>query len=183
MSARICVVTRVAKPETGGNLTLGDVWLDPQAKGASNAFDLPHTRLATEVGNPALALYLRVPVFTVGEMFVLDHNDRDPMGRKPSKWDVDVEVFTDLDEAVRCARAVAASEPWEREVKSERPEEDDRNGTVRYMAPVEVEIEDGEVTRVVVDDASAVLAPEHEEGDPLVRIAEAAEWPSWDLGR
>lgn len=103
---RIGVVTRVADPSTGGNLAIGDVWLDPQAQGGEPM--AAHQRLADALGRPMLALYLRVPVFTVGELLVLDHNERDTMGRKPSKWDVDVETFDNIDEAVARAHEVTS---------------------------------------------------------------------------
>lgn len=110
MTDRIGVVVRVADPASGGNLALSnDVYLDPQALGARNAFDVPHQTLVKALGLPPMtALYLRCPVFTVGELLVLDDNERDTMGRKPSKWDVGVEWFDSLDDAVRRAREVAS---------------------------------------------------------------------------
>jgi hypothetical protein len=52
--------------------------------------------------------------------------------------------------------------------------------TVRYTVPVYVEIERGEIRRVIVDDEAAELAdvvsPEVE------RILTTQMWPGWDFG-
>ena len=55
------------------------------------------------------ALDLRVPVFYVGELLVLDGSGREVCGkgRKPSKWGVRCDEFDSIDEAV--ARAVAVT--------------------------------------------------------------------------
>lgn len=103
------VITKVCDPTTGGNLktAIGSVFLDPQAKGGS--FKDPHLPLGRALGDPMLDLYVQIPVFTVGELLVMDGNDRDQMGRKPSKWDVVCEMFGTIDEAVARAREVADS--------------------------------------------------------------------------
>lgn len=103
------VVTRVAEPETGGNLraALGDVWLDPLAKGGQH--DDVRQPLGKALGQPMLDLFVQVPVFRVGELLLIDGNDRDQFGRKPSKWDVDVEEFDNIDAAVERVREVASS--------------------------------------------------------------------------
>lgn len=104
---RFGVITKVCDPETGGNLAsgLGRVYLDPQAKGGG--YDDPHLPVGKALGQPMLDLYLQYTVFTVGELLVLDHNDRDQMGRKPSKWDVTCEEFDNIEDAIECARQVA----------------------------------------------------------------------------
>jgi hypothetical protein len=104
---RFGVITKVCDPTSGGNLctAAGQVFLDPQAKGGS--FDDPHLSLGEALGQRMLELYVQVPVFTVGELLVLDGNDRDQMGRKPSKWDVTCEEFNDIESAAARARAVA----------------------------------------------------------------------------
>lgn len=65
---------------------------------------------------------------------------------------------------------------------------------VRYMYPIyaEVDLDEGEVVRVVVDDESSSQAIEVLDdaldpagpgvGDAALRIAESALWPSWDYG-
>jgi hypothetical protein len=52
---------------------------------------------------------------------------------------------------------------------------------VRYIAPVYVTIEQGKITRVVVDDEAAELT---EEVPADVRvILETEEWPAWEFGQ
>jgi len=51
---------------------------------------------------------IQLPVFKLGEILLLDHNDRDIFGihsggRKPSKWDVTYEVFA-VDQAEAAIR-------------------------------------------------------------------------------
>jgi predicted DNA-binding antitoxin AbrB/MazE fold protein len=65
---------------------------------------------------------------------------------------------------------------------------------VRYMYPIcaEVDLEEGEVVRVVVDDESPSQAVEvvddslqpvsAELKDAAVQVAESTTWPSWDYG-
>ena len=51
---------------------------------------------------------------------------------------------------------------------------------VRYTIPVVVVIVDGKITRVVVDDESAMLA---QEVSPETRIIlDTQEWPGWEFG-
>jgi hypothetical protein len=51
---------------------------------------------------------------------------------------------------------------------------------VRYTIPVYVVIEHGEITKVVVDDESAVLA---ENVSPRIkRILDRTLWPDWTFG-
>lgn len=102
---KIVVIT--ATGEYPGNHALGpldEMWLDgrfmPDGRSRKLA-DVP-------VGQPLL-LGLRCPVFTVGEILILDASGREVggRGRKPSKWDVEVEYFDDLGAAVRRAREVS----------------------------------------------------------------------------
>jgi hypothetical protein len=50
----------------------------------------------------------KLPVFHLGEVLILDQNGREVagVGRKPSKWSVEVEEFITLDEAVQRAQEV-----------------------------------------------------------------------------
>lgn len=100
----IHVVTKVG--EGRGNLAsaLGQVWLDPQASGGS--YDDPVVPLGRAVGQPLLEMYVLAPVFRLGELLVL-LGDRDQLGRKPSKWDVELEAFDTIAEAAARAREVA----------------------------------------------------------------------------
>ena len=98
---RIGVITKVAAPETGGNLcsALGQVFLDPQAKG--NGYDSPHEEIGAALGNPMISLYVKVAVFRVGEILLLGNDDRDQFGRKPSKWDVVIQECETIFDAKR----------------------------------------------------------------------------------
>jgi hypothetical protein len=52
-------------------------------------------------------LMCNVPVFTLGEILIIDNNDRTiPDGRKPSKWDVGCEYFDDVESAIKRAKEV-----------------------------------------------------------------------------
>ena len=55
-----------------------------------------------------LALALRAPVFTLGEVLICDGDGREVVGagRKPSKWSVGHESFSTAEEAVARAREV-----------------------------------------------------------------------------
>jgi hypothetical protein len=50
----------------------------------------------------------KLPVFQLGEILILDKTGREAagMGRKPSKWSVEVEEFNDLQEAIDRAHIV-----------------------------------------------------------------------------
>jgi hypothetical protein len=45
-------------------------------------------------------LALRTPVFYLGELLYLDGNDRDQFGRKPDKWNIEIEYIGELENAV-----------------------------------------------------------------------------------
>ena len=51
--------------------------------------------------DPRTALLLRIPVFKLGEILVLDLDGREiaAQGRKPSKWDVTCEEYEDIEVA------------------------------------------------------------------------------------
>ena len=62
----------------------------------------------------SLFLSLRAPVFVAGEILILDEEDSrevDGRGRKPSKWDVSVEHFENLEDALAKSREVVAAGP------------------------------------------------------------------------
>ena len=96
------VVTKVCDPESGGNmaLALGNVFLQ------SGPDPLHVEPIARYIGT--LAVNLRTPVFRVGEVLRLDNNDRDQFGRKPSKWDIEIEDFEDAEAAFARAFEVVA---------------------------------------------------------------------------
>ena len=94
---RYAVITEVPSDGDYANLAMGPVYLDPQAEGGS--YTDPYKDIGTALGNPLLNLYVRVPVFRKGELLLIDHNDRDQFGRKPSKWTVTCQEFDTLEEA------------------------------------------------------------------------------------
>ncbi len=57
---------------------------------------------------PVLGLSLRAPVFSLGEVLILGEDGRELTGhgRKPSKWDVGVEIFDTVEAAVERAQKV-----------------------------------------------------------------------------
>lgn len=58
------------------------------------------------------ALHLHTQVFWPGEILVLDGNGREigGMGRKPSKWFVEVEEFDNVEDAIARAREIERHE-------------------------------------------------------------------------
>lgn len=102
---RFAVVTRVASPEAGegGNMATALGLCQP----------IPGSQLLEVRPAPAsLQLQLRMPVFHLGEILILDPDGREPhgLGRCPSKWDVDLAFFDDLNAAVAKARKIAFDE-------------------------------------------------------------------------
>jgi hypothetical protein len=95
-ACKFAVVTQVAdaKHGNGGNLAVGEAYnVDPM----NPLFSKPIA--------PQLALAFRVPVFTKGEILVLDASGREVAGalRKPDKWDVSVALFDTVWEAIERA--------------------------------------------------------------------------------
>lgn len=88
---QIAVVTRVPSVEESGNMAAPLVYgLDPS--------------LTMHVITQG-----RSQVFILGELLILNESGREPFGhgRKPSKWNIDIELFDDLDAAIARAEAVA----------------------------------------------------------------------------
>lgn len=113
---RFGVVTRVADPRHGGNMAeaITSVMIEVRRPMAPDW--RPVLQPVTEVIGPS-ALALRVPVFRLGEILVmpdggLSERELVPPYRKPSKWDVDVELFDDLTEAILVScRVVEEAQP------------------------------------------------------------------------
>jgi hypothetical protein len=106
---KISVVTRVGAPERGMNMALTIPWmaLDPNPVDINPEYPLgKHVSSATYLG--PIALNLRAPVFTVGEILVLNKDGRDALGRAPGKWEVELEHFDDIESADRRSREVTA---------------------------------------------------------------------------
>jgi len=99
---RFLVITKVAAPESGGNLAMLMHRLYRQT-----AQPGPGNWLGTfgEIPLGTAILDVRQPVFAVGEILVVDGLGREIgyPGRKPDKWDVEYEGFDDV--AVAAARA------------------------------------------------------------------------------
>jgi len=55
---------------------------------------------------------VRLPVFSLGEILILDNCGREVAGRgrKPSKWIVNCQEFDNLDDAIACAQKVLSEE-------------------------------------------------------------------------
>lgn len=99
-----CVIVKVPEPSTGGNLasSMGDLWVEVPKKN-------PDDDDVFEQVDALSALHVYTPVFTLGEILVLDEEDGREvggMGRAPRKWFVEVEHYDDINKAVRRARAV-----------------------------------------------------------------------------
>ncbi len=88
------VITSTPSPLKLGNMAtgLGQVFITLDGH-------ITYERLGIESMNFGLE------VFHVGEILILDDAGREVAGRgrKPSKWDVDIETFQVLEEAVECA--------------------------------------------------------------------------------
>lgn len=56
--------------------------------------------------------YIRVPVFQEGEILIIDESGREiaGLGRKPSKWAVEYEVFDNLEDAIKKAHQILVAE-------------------------------------------------------------------------
>lgn len=100
------VITDIPDPTTGGNLASAmDLYRQIEDGNESNGWLGRFERLDIMV-----ALELRYPVFTLGEILVLDDSGREVsgIGRKPSKWFVSYETFDTIELAVDRAREITA---------------------------------------------------------------------------
>ena len=82
---KLSVVTRVGDPERGLNMALTLPWiaLDPNPIDVQPDYPLgKHVSAAPYLG--PLALNLRAPVFTVGEILIIEANDRDTLVGSPA---------------------------------------------------------------------------------------------------
>lgn len=85
------VVTNVPEPGDIGNAAIPpfDIYVDAQAFGGSFT-DQPKPLLKAIGADPMLGLFLRTPVFYLGEILILTGEyEREVvgLGRKPSKWE------------------------------------------------------------------------------------------------
>lgn len=111
MTTSFIVITEVPEPPDVGNLAaLGPCWAQVDQPSAENNY-LPVVKPLHEVDpNLAMAalLVLRVPVFVLGEIILVDDSGREIGGnmRKPSKWDISYEEFDLSVDAVARSREV-----------------------------------------------------------------------------
>lgn len=97
---RFGVITQI---EQHGNMAtaLGQVFQETEKMSEANGWQSKYEHV-----NPAISLQLHMPVFTLGEILILDESGREVAGagRKPSKWYVTCEEFNTVEEAVARAQ-------------------------------------------------------------------------------
>jgi hypothetical protein len=107
MSYKFYVITKTPALLEAGNLSdeLGYLWYDSEGVMYTvRGLDLDtsdfHTPLTSESNK------YKVPVFEVGEIVICDDSGREVCypERKPSKWDIEYEVFDNLDDAIKCSQ-------------------------------------------------------------------------------
>lgn len=96
-----CVITSVPDPDKGevGNLATGlDVFRVVR--------DFDGADEQVERISPLIALSLRTPVFSLGEIIVVNESGREigGHGRKPSKWSISSEYFDNVEDAIERAK-------------------------------------------------------------------------------
>lgn len=101
------VITKIPVPPDSGNMYsgFGDIYIETEQPDESNNWKGVIKR-AIEILGVDIALSLRLQNFKIGEILVLDVNDRDMWTRKPSKWLVETEDFDTFEEAFERAKAV-----------------------------------------------------------------------------
>jgi hypothetical protein len=118
------VITKIPD-NSSGNYACGEILINPDGEphvvGSNIIVDPPFTMLEEYFGDALMRdrnasidttrkqmVFYSVPVFSLGEILVMDSNDRSiPDGRKPDKWDVGYETFTDIDSAIARAKEIA----------------------------------------------------------------------------
>lgn len=120
MVSYFAVITEVGN----GNYACGEMLINPEADhhvvGANIIVDPPF-HVVEEYFSDAVKrgrdttidltkeqmVFCNVPVFKVGEILIMDSNDRTiPDGRKPDRWDVKYEIFDDANSAAKRAKEV-----------------------------------------------------------------------------
>lgn len=110
---RFQVITKVPDPADGdaGNMALGlGCYMETEQASSENGWKATLVSIPELLGNPMAVLMLRQPVFSLGEVVIVDEGGRELVcgQRKADKWDVQYETFDSIDEAVRRAQEVAA---------------------------------------------------------------------------
>lgn len=94
------VVTRVPPAHEIGNMAtaIGAIYVADSHDPLANLVPIGEIH----PGGALVALNWRLAVFTLGEILVLDEHDREIAGQtsKPSKWDVTVEHFDTIEDAI-----------------------------------------------------------------------------------
>jgi len=103
------VITKVPKVPSSGNLALAhlDTYIEtesPHYHAPDGTFEGKYTSLLEKIGLGFL--FLRQEVFQLGEVLITQDGERECVGagRKPSKWNVEYEVFDSIEMAVAKAR-------------------------------------------------------------------------------
>ena len=114
------VITKVPKNVEDGNkyddLLVRDRRTEEDKMTMANACGYKAYRFYDDEENDSISrkdvVNAKLPVFSLGEILILDLYGREiaGRGRKPSKWSVEVEEFNDLDEAIKCAQKVLSEE-------------------------------------------------------------------------
>ena len=102
MKVKFAVVTKVPPDNDPGNLAFDPkMFIDEPGK--------PICHIGEKFRSAMIVF--RTTVFTLGEIMVLDVNDREISGRsrKPSKWCIEFKSFDTIEEAILCAEEVNAS--------------------------------------------------------------------------
>ena len=100
---RFAVVTKTSPQD----MALGmDVYVEKEQPRPENNFTAKNVNIAELIGPQVMAL--RTPVFYLGEIILLNEDGREVDGpqRKPDKWYVEIDVYTDLNEAIARSREV-----------------------------------------------------------------------------
>jgi hypothetical protein len=127
MVAYFAVITKVSD-DSSGNYSCAEMLINPDANPntvGANIIVNPPFHLVKEYFSDAVKrgrdttinltkkqmVFCNVPVFTIGEILVMGSNDRTiPDGRKPDKWDVEYEIFNDIDSAAKRSKEVYGKE-------------------------------------------------------------------------
>jgi hypothetical protein len=123
VAAYFAVITKVSD-DLSGNYACAEMLINPDANAhtaGANIIVNPPSHLVEKYFGDAIRrkrndpidltkkqlVFCNTPVFTVGEILIMNSNDRTiPDGRKPDKWDVEYETFTDIDSAAKRAKEV-----------------------------------------------------------------------------
>jgi len=103
------VITKVPPLTEGGNLAIPMVPLLEEIESMSEANDWKGKYKPVELGLAMLTL--RQPVFKLGEIVITNSGDREAISpqRKASKWDVEVEEFDSIEDAVKRSQEITES--------------------------------------------------------------------------